>query len=482
MIRNAIQAISLQKSGRYIALVLTAHFAVACSNETVAVQEAEPEALEGVAARVLGETPAPVLKSDKRGAFVQVKGMELMLGDKPYHYIGTNFWQAMNLASRGPGGNRAQLLRELDALRDAGVTNLRILCASEGPDTEPLRVVPSLMKAPGVYDPDLLDALDFLLSEMGARGMKAVMVLGNMWHWSGGFGQYLVWAGAGREIPYPPPRAGGDWDDYQEFVFDFYGNKRAVRYYLENVKYLVTRRNSYTDVLYTQDPAIMSWELANEPRGGGNTAQYHKWIDVTSSFIKALDGNHLVTTGSEGNTSKPYAAGTDYEKDHNFPNIDYGTAHVWIQNWGWYDPKDPYETYDPAATHAMEYLDSHALQTVILHKPLVVEEFGIARDRNSFNPRSSTRWRDEYYEKVFEHIYHLAGQNVGVSGANFWAWAGESRPVRPYGLWWEAGDPLLGDPPHEQQGWYSIYDTDVSTLRIISKYAREMSELGTTNP
>ena len=33
------------------------------------------------------------------------------------------------------------------------------------------------------------------------------------------------------------------------------------------------------------------------------------------------------------------------------------------------------------------------------------------------------------------------------------------------------GDPYLGDPPHEPQGWYSVFDTDASTQAVIRDYA-----------
>src|SRR3954468_3572378 len=160
--------------------------------------------------------------------FVTVRCTELRLAGRSYHFVGANYWQAMNLASRGPGGDRPQLLRELDAMAARGITNLRIMAASEGPDREPLRMVPALLVAPGVYNADLLDGLDFVLKALADRDMKAVMTLGNLWHWSGGFGQYLVWADPARAIPYPPPRPGGDWNEYQRFVAGFYDNARAV--------------------------------------------------------------------------------------------------------------------------------------------------------------------------------------------------------------------------------------------------------------
>ena len=42
---------------------------------------------------------------------------------------------------------------------------------------------------------------------------------------------------------------------------------------------------------------------------------------------------------------------------------------------------------------------------------------------------------------------------------------------------WKPSDDLIGDPPHERQGWYSIYDTDVSTHQVIKKYSALMNEL-----
>ena len=39
------------------------------------------------------------------------------------------------------------------------------------------------------------------------------------------------------------------------------------------------------------------------------------------------------------------------------------------------------------------------------------------------------------------------------------------------------GDPWTGDPPHENQGWYSVYDKDATTIRIIRDYAEKFLEL-----
>jgi mannan endo-1,4-beta-mannosidase len=408
--------------------------------------------------------------------FVTVSGTHFKIGAENYYYLGTNFWYGLNLASKGKGGDRARLTRELDRLKAMGVTNLRIMAASEGPDTEPYRMVPALQTAPGIYNEEVLDGLDFLLQEMRTRNMYAIVCLSNFWNWSGGMGQYIVWANAADAIPYPPPHPDGDWGRYQEFTAQFYTNPKAVEMLDKHISFIVNRKNPYSNVNYKDDPTIMAWQLCNEPRGIDHTKEYTSWIENTSALIKKLDSNHLVTIGSEGTTSSSYA-GTDPEKDHSFKNIDYMTIHIWVQNWNIYDPKRATETYDSSIHYALDYIDHHEAIARKLNKPLVLEEFGISRDSNSHDASSSTRIRDRYYASIFNGIYEKAKQpNSVVAGVNFWAWGGEGRPREPECIW-KPGDDFIGDPPHETQGWYSVYDRDAATNLIIQDYALKIGHL-----
>jgi mannan endo-1,4-beta-mannosidase len=219
----------------------------------------------------------------------------------------------------------------------------------------------------------------------------------------------------------------------------------------------------------------MAWELANEPRALNNVDSYLAWVATSAQLIKSLDPNHLVTIGSEGDTSSPGDSGTEYLRDHALPAIDYGTAHVWAQNWGWYDPLDA-ATYGPAVALAKAYIDSHICRTRTLDKPIVFEEFGIARDLNDFSPAAPVTVRDQYYAEILGHL-HARAETHAVAGANFWAYAGESRPVPPFGGWWQPGHALVADPPHEPQGWYSVYNSDRSTLAVVKRFSRLMSDL-----
>ena len=406
--------------------------------------------------------------------FIRTDKTSFIRNGKVYTFMGTNFWYGLNLGSKGPGGDRARLIRELDQLAAMGVKNLRVMAGSEGPDTEGYRMLPSLQPSPGKYNEDVLEGLDFLLAEMAKRDMVAVMCMNNFWNWSGGVGQYLVWAGASDTIP-KPSAPGGNWDEYQRFAASFYSNEKAMNMFNDHLKFIIGRKNSITGVLYREDPVIMSWELANEPRAVDNQAAFYKWVENTSNLIRSLDPNHLITTGSEGNTSGPFAA-TDVFKDHNFKNIDYATIHLWVQNWAFYDPYKADSTYGPSIDFARSYIKGQLEKAAPLNKPLVLEEYGISRDTNNHAAGTPVTVRDRFYREVFDEVVkEISSGRSAMAGVNFWAWGGEGRPAVPKGMW-KLGDNFIGDPPHEPQGWYSIFDTDSSTIRIIKEYAGKINK------
>lgn len=408
-------------------------------------------------------------------AFVRVNNSQFEVDGAPYYFLGTNFWYGLNLGADTNGG-RERLIRELDRLKDLNISNLRVVGLSEGPDGQPYRMLPAVQNEPGKFDEDVLKGLDFLLDEMRKRNMHAVVTLGNFWPWSGGFGQYLLWSGAADSIPFPPPHPGGDWDSYQKFTAQFYSDTAAVKLYWNAVSYIVNRKNTVTGEDYKNDPTIMAWQLCNEPRGINNTELYNQWIDSTAALIKNWDPNHLVSAGTEGYTSDPKYAGVDVYENHNGKNIDYITCHVWVENWGWYDPKNTLETYDSAVYKMKSYLKKHVEVAKLLNKPLVLEEFGIARNRGSYDPNTMTVNRDNYFETVFQEVFDYASQKTPMAGVNFWAWSGEGRPRQP-GAIWQKGDDFTGDPPHEHQGWYSVYDKDTTTQEVIRRYAGKFNSI-----
>ena len=408
------------------------------------------------------------IQSKTENNYIKINETQFQINGKPFYFLGTNFWSAMNLAAGLKVNDRNKLIRELDRLQLLGINNIRIMALSEGPDSEPFRIIPSNNNNT-VLNENILKGLDFLLVEMQKRNMYAVACLSNFWPWSGGFIQYLKWAKTIDTIHYPMDEAGSqDWDKYQQTTAKFYSDANAMNFYKKSIQQIINRKNSLTKILYKNDPTIMSWELCNEPRGMKNVKDYLLWIDESAKFIKSLDNNHLVTVGSEGLDAYQDYNGTPFIKTHQSKYIDYTTAHLWVQNWNWYNPQKHDSTYPIAIKKTIDYLKEHIDLAVLLKKPFVLEEFGIGRDGGSFNISATTKTRDDFYEKVFQAILDYAKLKK-ASGVNFWSWSGENRP-KNYGGWWKNGDDFTGDPPHEKQGWYSVYDSDTSTLQLIKKY------------
>jgi len=127
--------------------------------------------------------------------YIKVKNGQFVLGDKPYYFIGANFWYGPILGSQGTFGDRDRLVRELDFLKEKGVNNLRVLVGADGPNGIPSKVMPTLQVSPGQYEQSVFDGLDFFMNELSKRDMHAVLYLHNTWEWSGGYAQYLNWSG-----------------------------------------------------------------------------------------------------------------------------------------------------------------------------------------------------------------------------------------------------------------------------------------------
>jgi len=403
--------------------------------------------------------------------FITVKNGKFYQGEKLYHFMGANFWHAMNLAVK----NKKQLIKELNLLQEHGVKNLRITALSEGPSQSPYRVEPAVQNNIGILDEAMLAGLDFVLDEMSKRNMSAVLVLGNFWPWSGGMAQWVHWFDQTSSIPYPPPHPNGSWSIFQSYSARFYAMEKAVEAYQNSIIKIINRTNTINKKPYKEDETIMSWQLANEPRGDKNRTAFLKWIESTANIIKYLAPKQLVSLGSEGETMDAANAGNNFVQDHQFKNIDYTTIHIWAENWGVYSPLDPNSTLQAAKNLVTSYITKHLRLAKTLGKPVVLEEFGIARDQRSMDPTSKTNNRDEYYRFVFQEVLNSIAAGENLVGVNFWAWSGYGKPKQPHGSLWTSGDDLLGDPPHEEQGWYGVYAQDIETLNIISEFAKKMS-------
>lgn len=404
---------------------------------------------------------------DKQAGFITQKEGILSINGNPYYFIGTNFWYGAILGSEGEGGNRDRLIKELDFMKANGINNLRVLVGADGLAGQEVKVMPTLQQSPGVYNDSIFDGLDFLLSEMGKRKMYAVLYLNNSWEWSGGYGQYLEWAGEGKV----PEKGVHDWPVFVKQVSKYADCDSCHVLFNNHVKYVVSRTNRYSNLKYVDDPTIMSWQVGNEPRAFSEEAKpaLAKWLKETTALIRSLDKNHLISIGSEGSWGCEMDMNL-FEQIHADPNVDYLTAHVWPKNWSWIDIKNIPASVDSAISKTKVYVGDHVKIANKLNKPLVIEEFGFPRDNHEYNLSDPVSARDSYYSFVFELIVESYKNKGNLSGCNFWSWGGFGRPSH---LYWKPWDDYLGDPSQEEQGLNSVFDTD-STIKIIKEYSEKL--------
>jgi mannan endo-1,4-beta-mannosidase len=437
--------------------------------------------LAGCGAATRTGEPAPSARPSPsavhRPGFVQTRGPEFVLDGQPYAFVGANLWYGAYLGAGSDIGNVDRLRAELDLLRSLGVTNLRVLGASEaGPMKQSVKPA---FRGPGDdYNQELLRGLDVLLSEMAARDMKAVIYLNNFWEWSGGMGTYLSWVNGGKFVDLGDPEQ--PWPAYPLFTMQFYENEAANALYRGYVQALVTRTNSVTAVRYVDDPTIMAWQLANEPRPGSDAgpghnvfAAFYRWIDATAGFIKGLDAGHLVSTGSEGVVGCADQSSC-FLRAHESNHVDYLTFHLWPKNWGWLSDADMPGTIERSMDRAARYVDQHLEQARALGKPLVLEEFGLPRDGASLQPGSATTFRDRFYAALFEQIERSTRAGGPLRGSNVWTWGGLGRAQHLDAKWRGGDSHYTGDPPQEPQGLNSIFDVDATTLDLLRTHARAL--------
>lgn len=411
-------------------------------------------------------------QAQKEQARITVKGTQFYKGDKPYSYVGTNYWYGSLLASKKVG-DRKRLLRELDLMQKNGIDNLRILVGADGGKYD-YTVRPALQYEQGKYDEDLLDGLDFLIYEMGKRKMYAVLYLTNNWEWSGGMSQYLEWNGQG---PIPVPNiAPNTWPQFMSYTEKFHSCEPCMEGLNNHVKFILGRTNAYTKRKYTEDNTIMAWQVGNEPRTftAENEAKFTIWLNSIVDLIDSLDKNHLISTGSEGKNSSNDSMET-FERTHLNPNIDYLTMHIWPKNWNWFKADDADKTLPTTIENAGKYIDQHITVANNLKRPIIIEEFGLPRENENLTASSSVSNRNTFYAYIFDRIVESRKNNGPLQAANFWGFGGEGKAITKDGKW-NPGDPLTTDPPQEPQGLNSVFSSDKSTLELVKKYNLELQK------
>ncbi len=255
---------------------------------------------------------------------------------------------------------------------------------------------------------DGLERLDRTIFLAEQAGVRLILPLVNYWDDFGGVNQYLQWFGvSGRE--------------------QFYLHPDVKQAYREYVDHLLLRVNTRTGRRYRDEPAILAWELANEPRcvdAGGERLRngveiLTGWVDEMSSFVRSLDPNHLIGVGDEGYFRRSLALGhrlyngsygVDCERLLGLPNVDFGTCHLY-----------PEFAPDEAATEfGTRWIREHIEAGKRANKPMLIEEYGVRID-------AAGPSRGAVFKRWLEEAAECEG-----AGALVWMIAAEGLDGQPY--------------------------------------------------
>jgi len=197
-----------------------------------------------------------------------------------------------------------------------------------------------------------LARLDQLVADAEAANIRLILPLVNYWPDFGGMDQYVSWAGGG-----PRER--------------FYGDEAVRAMYRNWVQHVLTRQNTVTGRLYREEPAILAWELANEPRCE-TPELLLGWVREMSQWVKEHDPNHLLAVGDEG---------FDGDGFLEIVEIDFGTFHLYPQAW---------KQADPIAS-GVRWIEQHIAAGREAGKPMLLEEYGMRGDQREVTYRA---WLD----------------------------------------------------------------------------------------
>lgn len=290
-----------------------------------------------------------------RAGFVRREGARLLLGDRQFRIAGANVYYLGYV-------EEPVVSAVLDLAGSMHLNVLRIWAFCER--TEGHNVYfhywDDTRNAPAVNGgADGLERLDRAIALASERGVRVILTLANNWDAFGGIPKYLQWYGLSSHD-------------------QFYRDGRCRAAYWLWVQLLLERVNRFTGRAYKEEPAILAWELANEPRCQGvpdGEALLLSWIWEMATLLRSHAPNHLIAVGDEGffrrsgaggNTLFNGTHGVNFEAILGIGPVDFGTYHLYGD---WAKGGDLTE-------FGRMWIREHNAAAARANKPVLLEEYG----------------------------------------------------------------------------------------------------------
>lgn len=246
-------------------------------------------------------SPNTNLTTPEKGLFVTRSGSSLMLGGKVFRFSGPNIYWLGLLENTVDYPSHFEVDDAIATATEMGATVVRstTLGASIGCGR---CVEPSL----GTFNQEALQHIDYAIQSAKNHNIKLIIPLVDNWHfYEGGKHTFTNWHGISDEN-------------------QFYSNTQVMDDFKQYISTLLNRKNSYSGIVYKDDPTIMAWETGNE------LSAPVSWERTISSYIKSVDPNHLVI---DGNYVESQAKNiSNLVQDLNIDTLDIYTGHYYPPN------------------------------------------------------------------------------------------------------------------------------------------------------
>jgi mannan endo-1,4-beta-mannosidase len=279
---------------------------------------------------------------------------------------------------------------------------------------------------------------DYVIQRAGQLGLKLNIALLDFWQWAGGVQQINSYYIPNYNMS----------SDSQRYTF-FFQDARTRQLYKDWVSLVLNRTNSLTGIKYKDDPTIFAWDLMNEPEVS-SVSLAQGWFQEMASYIKTIDTNHLVGTGSEGFFGGQ--AGSDPTTESiNAPAIDFQTWHTYPDYHGY---------ASSAATTGVNLINQHCQQAVANGRPVLFQEFAYA---NTHANQAS----------VYQSWTDALHANNNCAGWLFWRLEGHVAPA-PTGNFpaYDTTTPSVYPPDNGEH--FSIYNDGGAAATVLKNAAAAM--------
>jgi mannan endo-1,4-beta-mannosidase len=344
--------------------------------------------------------PAHAKTPTQRHGFVRVYGTQFTLLDKPFRFVGAN-------ASVMHGRlERKHYDDVLAAMAKDGLQVVRIWALGEThAPGQPHHPMYAFRIGREGWVEESFTHLDKVLVSAKKHGLKVIVVLANRWKDYGGVGMYMSWAG----VKVPRDVHG---EPFGTMLAGFYDCGNCQDMYRAHVSKVVGRVNTVSGVAYRDDPTIMAWELINE--ASAVTARDEEtlvaWVRDTARFVRTLDGNHMISAGHIGYSSRRER--NVWRRVTALPEVAFADTHS-------YPLVDSRVTNTARLAHWVD--DPIDLAHLELRKPLVFGEFGFARNEGFGDGGVRARWMQAFLGQAAAR---------GAAGALVWIYEPRQNETR----------------------------------------------------